>query len=89
MPETNNTKSPDQLDNEKSLSTYYHQKQTIKRAAHSKEDQLNEPANLNGDQQSSSRGSFQETTLFFLLLLRDSNKYKVHIHWCYCRCKFE
>jgi hypothetical protein len=67
----NNTENTDQQDNQQALSIYNNHKLTIQRAPHSKEDQLNKPAKSNRDHQSNSRGSFQEMTLFFLLLLRD------------------
>jgi hypothetical protein len=61
----NSPKSTYRQDNQQSLSTYNRHKLRTQRAPHHKEDQLNEPANSTGDHQSSSRGNFQEKTLFF------------------------
>jgi hypothetical protein len=74
---TNNIKSTDQQDNQQALTTYNNHKQTTQRAPPRNEKQLNKTTNSKAEHQSSSRGNFQEMTLFFLLLLRDFSTFLI------------
>jgi hypothetical protein len=65
------------LDKNRYKNTTNEQHQKHQEAPRHKEDQLNELANPNGVHQSIGRGSFYETTLFFLLLLRDFSTFLI------------